>query len=308
MNNFIHLAEVLKEAMDSSIGRIKDSIDLPKVAQTIIEAFKPYQEISDILRKNIDSYLPALQRIGEVSSTYKAVDKLGDNQYVLRLLLPYDLVEEVNSSILLERIDAAIEKFLEDEGNVQKTVDFIKEKISSNRVFEQALSAYRREDYDLAIIGYTAVLDRLLSECSEQIKNVHIAPRVKAIVKKFEDKGDFFLDDLEARDYALYLTYQKALESFGADSSFIEEEPELPNRHWIMHGRTNREYQRLDCIKVLNMIYGTIRMTELGEEDQSKRMKRIFAVTEPIGKGVITSKEMKACPLQRTRVNLFLMH
>lgn len=267
MNNFIRLAEILKEAMDSSIGRIKDSIDLPKVAQTIIEVFKPYQEISDNLRKNIDSYLPVLQRIGEVSSAYKAVDKLGEDQYVLRVLLPHDLVEEVISNILPERIDAAIEKFLEDEGNVQITVDFIKEKISSNRVLEQALSAYDREDYDLAIIGFTAVLDRLLSECSEQIKNTHIAPRVKAIVKKFEDKGDFFLDDLAARDYALYLTYQKAIESFGADSDFKDDEPTILNRHWIMHGRTNKEYQRLDCIKVLNMIYGTIRMTELGEED-----------------------------------------
>ena len=36
-----------------------------------------------------------------------------------------------------------------------------------------------------------------------------------------------------------------------------------------MHGRTKRTYKRLDCVKVLNMIYGTLRMGELGRVDAS---------------------------------------
>ena len=66
------------------------------------------------------------------------------------------------------------------------------------------------------------------------------------------------------------MIYSKAMVRIGADSKFDAKELDEVNRNWIMHGRTNKIYTRLDGVRILNMIYGTIRLGELGREDANK--------------------------------------
>lgn len=58
-------------------------------------------------------------------------------------------------------------------------------------------------------------------------------------------------------DFILIGTCFKALEKFGKNSEFNKDEPDL-NRHWIMHGRTDHCMEQIDCIRVINIFYGTI--------------------------------------------------
>lgn len=37
-------------------------------------------------------------------------------------------------------------------------------------------------------------------------------------------------------------------------SDFTKEEPLEINRHWIEHGRTEKIYTKMDCIKVINAL------------------------------------------------------
>ncbi len=270
-NNFDSFLRCVEEIINNSpISKIKDSIDVNKLAQVLIGIFEPYRELSEKFNASFESYLPALERISEISNKYGAIVKLGRNQYVLRMPVSKEFVEEVNKTNDRETIDAAIESHIEHTNTVKETIEQIKREIGSNEFFEQAVCAFYRNEYSLAILGFVSVLDRMLSKCSEQILNVRIGSRVKAILQKVEQKGDLYIDELEEKDYALLLTYKDALDSFGKDSKFLEDEPKELNRHWIMHGRSNRVYSRLDCIKIINMIYGTIRMSELGLEDREE--------------------------------------
>lgn len=69
----------------------------------------------------------------------------------------------------------------------------------------------------------------------------------------------------DLNDYSLYYTIFDVIRSFTDSSSFDETEPTLLNRHWLMHGRTNREYTLVDCIKILSMIYGMLLVNGLIE-------------------------------------------
>ena len=268
LSNYEGLKAIVKVMEDSPIFKAKESINVTQLGQALIAIFQPYHEISEKIKANMDSYISAFKKISEISATHKAVEKLGKNQYVLRMTITNELIESVNATDLPDMIDAAIEKHIENDKVTKETIQYINNGMGLNPTFEQGLSAFYRHEYNSAILVFTSVLDRMLSECSELIGRVNIRQRVEAIHRKIEEKGDFYLNDLEAKDYALFLTYRDALDLFGKKFEFDEDEPELLNRHWIAHGRSNREYTRLDCIKVLNMIYGTIRMTELGKRDQ----------------------------------------
>ncbi len=119
----------------------------------------------------------------------------------------------------------------------------------------------------MAIVGLFAELDKELSEQTGLIKSVCFKERYESINKAIEEKGELFLDEMEGRDYLLCLTYKTAIDGIGKDEGFDKQEPGKVNRNWIMHGRTEKVYTRLDCVKALNLIYGTIRLTQLGREN-----------------------------------------
>ena len=225
-----------------------------KISQYTIP-FSQFNNYIEILR-------PVFEKCSYLASIYEATDKLAKNQFVLIKPIPQDLIDYVR----INDIDTLELKYLISEELVQETISFCG--ILGNRLFTQSVKALKESSFDLAILGLTAVLDRVLSLYSGQIKNVNIKSRYKAIKERVENKGDLFIDDLESRDFVLFLTYPKAMELFGTNSDFTGQEPKLLNRHWIMHGRSEKEYSKLDCVKVLNMIYGTIRMGQLGKENQ----------------------------------------
>lgn len=223
-------------------------------------------------RETIDQLRPLFEGLYSIAAIYKTADILADNQFVVVNRLPSEVVENVDSL----DIDDLAAKYLMDEGIVNSIKDA--SDLNHNRLFSQSIVAFNNHQYDLAILGLVAVLDRTLSERSGQIKNIHIKPRCEALKKKIEEKGESILDELEGRDFLLFITYPKAMESFGEYRDFLSPEPFLLNRYWIMHGRSSREYTRLDCVKVLNMIYGTIRMGELGKQDDAMLNEKNKAV------------------------------
>lgn len=216
------------------------------------------------IQETFNKVLPTLTKLAEeslsLSKIIRIVKELSNEQFVLIYPLPRQLIEAD------EDINSLIDTHLATDLLFDQTV---KDSNLHSLLFEQSIEAVNSKQYNLAILGLTAVLDNILSEYSGQIKNVHITSRCKAIISKIEQKGELFLDDIEGRDYLLLTSYPIVLESFGADSDFLQDEPNQLNRHWIMHGRTKRQYSKTDCHKILNMIYGTIRLGIISRDESN---------------------------------------
>ena len=58
--------------------------------------------------------------------------------------------------------------------------------------------------------------------------------------------------------FSLFYTFNKTVEIFTANSDFHGKEPKGLNRHWIAHGRSRRKKTKLDCVKLINLVYGII--------------------------------------------------
>ena len=137
--------------------------------------------------------------------------------------------------------------------------------LKENHVLLQSIAAYERGDYDLAALGFTAMIDKMLSVYSGMMTSTNIKKRVEEIEKKVKENGDSSLSEEEYNDYVLISTWTNAMNGFGADSRFNEPEPDL-NRHWIAHGRRENSMRQIDCIRVIHFLYGTILMGELSEQ------------------------------------------
>lgn len=242
----------------------------PSALRLFAETMEPYQKIAAQFAERFDELLPYFKIIEHESKVFQTIESLAEHQYVVISRIHPDMVGTVVT-------DQMIEELLETDEKVRDTIGFIKSHLDNVITFDQSIDAFWTGKYNLAILGFIATLDYFLSKCSKQINNPNFKSRITAIVDKVNAKGDLYLDDLEAADYALCMTYTKAISNIYKGGDFDKAEPPHLSRDWIMHGRTLRKYTRFDCVRLLNMIYGTIRMSEIGE---SKQMLKFYKTTD----------------------------
>ena len=98
-------------------------------------------------------------------------------------------------------------------------------------------------------MGLFAITDGLLATLSKIERNTSYKKRTDTIIKRLENEEPLSINDrrltciicsLSNIDYTVF-----------KESHFDEDEPDYVNRHWTLHGRTNRTFERMDFIRVL---------------------------------------------------------
>lgn len=256
----------------SSIQRISD--DCRYLQLKIAESMRPFIETQENIRRTLDKMYEPIRRLAEITNSINESisTSLAPFKKPLRLMqvarsnqtvIWYDLnpkedVESFNSSYLDEIV---LEHFL-CNGSLELNLLIQKCRTSLQKrlgciIFEQSIDALDRKAYNAAILGFTSALDGVLTLCSGS-DSTSARDRLSLLQTKLvEQDADSFTAE-EIKEFWLYSTLFPAIESFNNKAPFNKLEPSLLNRHWIVHGRTTREYELIDCIKVLSMIYGML--------------------------------------------------
>lgn len=216
------------------------------VLQPIVEASKQFDESFKQLTASI-----------KVPDSLKVVEKMKSSQYVY-----WDYLGSVFVDDAIHSFD--FDMFLldcESENNYGKSKQLINECSTHpflqpySVLFTQAIQSYRNEQYNIAAVGFTAIIDAVLSEAT---KNPTHKPkeRCNTILEKL--MADEYVADEEYATLTLFMTFNAMVESFYETIPFSDPEPVFLNRNWIMHGRIKRELTKLDCIKLIRFLYGII--------------------------------------------------
>lgn len=187
---------------------------------------------------------------------------MGDAQFVF---WDYMTEEYVDAIVDSENINKTLREQMIRE-RFSKVYRIIDKTLSSavmhkhKRLYSQSVKAFRNGGNDLAVTGFTSVFDGLLADTSGN-PAASLKPRINVIKHKLEN--DELLDHDEYAMITFAMTLEKTLDSFSANSDFEGEEPKGLNRHWIAHGRSTRKKTKLDCVKMINLIYGLLLIGEL---------------------------------------------
>ena len=162
------------------------------------------------------------------------------------------IVEEPQPSI--DSIDACLRKYLETS-NYSSTlfaIDKCNVFLIDSILWKQALSSYIQEEYHAAAIVFTVLVDNLLSTYLEDKKVTSFKTRITYLINEVKNTNNnvppaYLLD-----------TLFKSIIAFAEPHDFNASEPSCINRNWLLHGKTTRVITKLDCIKLIHMIYGII--------------------------------------------------
>ena len=243
--------------MNNFKNQIKDDED----AAPLVEALQEIQ----IFRERLDeAFFPVV----ELSQSLRIADMMGQEEYVYFDRIKLNLSENILQS---DNIEEALRLYIEEDAymHADKIIQGCRKELQIDKykgnVFKQAVSAYENEEYDLAVIGFIAMVDGLLSDVSKDQATTQIGRRTKKILDKLEKKSPIVSD--EYAYLTMLVSFEKAFYVLQLSSDFEKEEPDNLNRHWIMHGRSTRKKTKLDCIKVIRMIYGILLINKIEMED-----------------------------------------
>ena len=92
-----------------------------------------------------------------------------------------------------------------------------------------------------------------MADISRMKDSTSFEKRIKSIEQKMADKIE--LDTIDRRTFFIHLQFDslgdKLSNSVFGFSDFTKDEPDVLNRHWLLHGRTHKSYSRYDFLKIL---------------------------------------------------------
>lgn len=247
-------------AVEETLSQIREMIRPAEANfQALYEVLRPINEAISKLKPFLDSIATGMKLVDQY---LQAASMLGENQYICWDYLSSSFVHSITSS---DNVNEALLNYLEPdvfeqcEATIQRTSADAKMK-PHIRLYDESAKAFHCGFYDLAVTGFTAVFDGILSSIS-----CDTTPKLKKRIKTINDKliTDVVLDHSEYATITLSVTFEKTMELFSMTSDFNMEEPNALNRHWIAHGRSTREKTKLDCVKMINMIYGLLLIAKL---------------------------------------------
>ena len=258
-----------------------DFSPLKEMAQNIQKAIRPVAEMAATIQAFLQSFSSAIAKfqpkiadivagLKDTSRLFVVVEKLGNAQFVQ---WDYPSKEYVEAIFSTNNVNKTLRNLLVKDKF--QTVNTTIGKCKANpylrkytRLFEQSVTAFTLGQNDLAVIGFTSIFDGLLSDISGNSTH-QLGPRLKIIENKLEKED--VLDNNECAILILSITFQKTIATFASPAPFSGNEPKGLNRHWIAHGRSKRRKTKLDCVKLINLIYGLLLIHELDTTDTAPK-------------------------------------
>lgn len=252
MNNLLIATQNLQNIPPVSLLQ-QAQIAYQEFNNIFIELSTTLNEIYELSNKALKSY--------QIAETIK---KLSETHYVFWDFIPQELANKI--CYATDTNTALKEYEIQNNGQATKKIFelCLKHQFISDQktLLSQTFNAYLNEQYNLAIVGLFSIIDKALKDATTEIssRKIILKTRCETLLKKLLE------EKISNREYSIITflkTFKSAKETFIADSDFSQEEPEYPNRHWVMHGRATKIYTDLDYIKLLRFLYGILIISDL---------------------------------------------
>lgn len=257
------LIETAQQIAQSNIDIISQFTFLQKYQEII----QPFHCIASAFNAQYNEIIKLNNAVVQSNKICSAIEKLSTVNYVFWKFIPTELAEQLyhsdNTNIVLENYE------LQTNGLETKEIFDLCLKSYFLRyqriLLSQTFAAYSSKQYNLAVVGLFSIIDGVLYEIvvDSNIKKTALKKRCAKLLDKLKN------EKLSNDDYSiltLIKTFESAQNIFFASSDFSGDEPEYPNRHWIMHGKNTRINTNLDYVKLLRFLYGVILIDNLSKQ------------------------------------------
>jgi hypothetical protein len=230
---FRQIEASIRKAMDDPIRRVLD--DLQRQQEQL---HKIFQEADRALRET-ESDVRLLAQCGWTLPLWGGLDFAVKTMDAAGRHPPYEA-----------ELDAAFEEhYTANDGTAFNTM--ATELLSSEGLapwrplLTECVSAYRRNEFNVPVPALFSILDGAAITVGGKPNSTNPIHPMRAAT----DASKHTIELLIRTSCTEFLT------TYFSDAPFLREEPQPPNRHWVLHGRSRRQFTRIDCIRLLHALH-----------------------------------------------------
>lgn len=152
-----------------------------------------------------------------------------------------------------ESVNMFFEKHYDDKELKKSSKHILKSNISehSKKVFVECIDILNIGKYASSTTTLLTLLEGILSEFGDDQTDI----RMKRICRFQMDKTK---SDKKIINHLIWVSLFKFIDKLYNKREFNQNEPNQINRHWILHGRSKRELDKIDAIRIVNAIHSLV--------------------------------------------------
>ena len=214
----------------------------------IPEQIKKFQ---DAVHKHIEE--ETKKSIAQFDKTLgSVVDKLASEGWTLPAELGIYAVNVIGQTDEIEDINAFLaELFTRDDYKVTKNMidSILQSKIREplKELVRQCWDAFQGRLYAVCATSLLSVIEGVLSEFGDDKQDVRMMKICQYHVDNFPADGSTI-------EKHVWISYNTFIRKLYEKSDFNSDEPDVINRHWLLHGRSDYEQTEIDCIRLFNAV------------------------------------------------------
>ena len=212
-------------------------------------------------REDDDTVLPKLQSHSDlITENYKDLSKaIGEHGWTIPGKFTFhDLDNLMKLDNSVEEYDNFFNQYFNDI-NVKHIITQIKETKKLNsaliKLFNECVQCFWNGSYQISVNALISVLEGILSTYWPDKNNI----RMMIICEK---NYGVSVQQHQAVKGLIWNSICHFIKMLYSKSEFQQDEPSSINRHWVLHGRTQTEWQRIDCIRLFVAIYSVAIMVK----------------------------------------------
>ena len=213
----------------------------PKQIKKLQDAF--HKRIEEETKKSIAQFDKTLDSV---------VDKLVPDGWTLPVELGINAVNVIGQTAEIEDINAFLaDYFTCDDYKVTKSMidSILQSKIREplKELVRQCWDAFQGELYAVCSTSLLSVIEGVLSEFGDDKQDVRMMRICQYHVDSFPADGSTI-------EKHVWISYNTFIRKLYEKSDFNSSEPDVINRHWLLHGRSDYEQTEIDCIRLFNAV------------------------------------------------------
>lgn len=194
------------------------------------------------------------KKVSELDKTLDvAVEKLVKEGWTLPAELPITAVNALGNTDILDDVNSFMEQFYayDDYRNMKAMLKGIQEskiKEGLKKLVNECWNAFNSKMYAICTTSLLSVIEGILSEFSDDKQDVRMMKVCQKHVDSFPSDGSTIMKHV-------WISYNQFIRNLYQKSDFTANEPDIINRHWLLHGRSDFEVEEIECMKLFNAIH-----------------------------------------------------
>lgn len=124
---------------------------------------------------------------------------------------------------------------------------------SKIKLFNECVDSYQEGKYSLCVTALLTILEGILVNFADKKNKTKMLDVCKGNMDRTENEKKLIR-------HLIWISFYNFIDNLYKSSNFEGNEPDVINRHWILHGRTETEWKSQDCLRLFNAIYTLVTM------------------------------------------------